>query len=51
MFVSAVILAAGKSTRFPTNKLLYEVTVDGIRKPLIRHTVSRFVESGVLTRS
>jgi len=47
VFVSAVILAAGKSTRFPTNKLLYEVTVDGIRKPLIRHTVSRFVESGV----
>ncbi len=47
MFVSAVILAAGKSTRFPANKLLYEVVVDGVKGPLIRHTVSKFVESGV----
>jgi molybdenum cofactor cytidylyltransferase len=47
MFVSAVILAAGKSTRFPTNKLLYEVLIDGVRGPLIRHTVSKFVGSGV----
>jgi len=47
VFVSAVILAAGKSTRFPTNKLLYEVVVDGVKGPLIRHTVSKFVESGV----
>lgn len=47
MFASAVILAAGKSTRFPTNKLLYEVTVDGIRAPLARHTVSKFIESRV----
>lgn len=47
MFVSAVILAAGKSTRFPTNKLLYEVTVEGVRAPIVRHTVSKFIESGV----
>lgn len=47
MFASAVILAAGKSTRFPTNKLLYEVTVDGVRASLARHTVSKFIESRV----
>ncbi|MEO3992705.1 MAG: nucleotidyltransferase family protein [Desulfurococcaceae archaeon TW002] len=47
MFTSAVILAAGKSTRFPTNKLLYEITVEGVKAPLIRHTVSKFIESSV----
>lgn len=47
MFASAVILAAGKSTRFPTNKLLYEITLGGVRAPLIRHTVSKFIESKV----
>lgn len=47
MFASAVILAAGKSTRFPTNKLLYEITVEGVKAPLIRHTVSKFIESRV----
>ncbi|MEM1665184.1 MAG: nucleotidyltransferase family protein [Zestosphaera sp.] len=47
MFASAVILAAGKSTRFPTNKLLYEVLVEGVKAPLVRHTTSKFVESGI----
>lgn len=47
MFVSAVILAAGRSTRFPGNKLTHEIDVCGIKAPLIRHTVTRFIESGV----
>ncbi|MEM0106596.1 MAG: nucleotidyltransferase family protein [Zestosphaera sp.] len=47
MFASAVILAAGKSTRFPGNKLVHEVSVRGVKAPLIRHTVMRFIESGV----
>ena len=40
--VTAVVLAAGLSSRFPGNKLLYEVRVCGRSKPLIRHTVEKF---------
>lgn len=47
MLASAVILAAGKSTRFPGNKLMHEIDVCGINAPIIRHTVMRFIESGV----
>ncbi len=47
MIASAVILAAGLSTRFPGNKLIAEVTIDGFKAPLIRHTVSKFLRSRV----
>ena len=47
MIVSAVILAAGLSTRFPGNKLVTEVELDSIRAPLIHHTIRKFVESRV----
>ena len=46
MFVSAVILAAGKSTRFPGNKMLKEITLGGIKAPIIRHTVRKFLNCG-----
>ncbi len=46
-FVSAIILAAGKSTRFPGNKLTYEIDVEGVRAPLVRHTVVKFIDSKV----
>jgi len=44
-FVSAVILAAGKSTRFPGNKMLKEIMLGGIKAPIIRHTVRKFLNS------
>ena len=47
MIISAVILAAGRSTRFPGNKLVTEIDVEGVRAPLVRHTVVKFVRSGV----
>ncbi|MEM2021879.1 MAG: nucleotidyltransferase family protein [Zestosphaera sp.] len=46
-FTSAIILAAGKSTRFPGNKLTYEIDIEGVRAPLIRHTVVKFINSKV----
>ncbi len=45
MIISAVILAAGKSTRFPSNKMLYEIVVDGVKNPMVRHTVVKFLKS------
>ncbi|PUA32838.1 MAG: hypothetical protein B7O98_05220 [Zestosphaera tikiterensis] len=45
MFITAVILAAGKSTRFPGNKMLYEVVVDGVKDYIVRHTVVKFLNS------
>ena len=47
MIVTAVILAAGLSTRFPGNKLVTEVELDSIRAPLIYHTIRKFIESRV----
>ena len=41
LLIPIVILAAGMSTRFPGNKLLYEVN----GKPLIRHIVESALES------
>lgn len=37
--LAGVILAAGKSTRFGSDKLLYELTIAGKRQPLIQHTL------------
>ncbi len=45
MLFSAVILAAGASTRFPGNKLVTDVSIGGVKAPLIRHTVVKFVKS------
>lgn len=47
MLASAVLLAAGMSTRFPGNKLLKKVSVRGEAKPLIKYLVEKFVGSGV----
>ncbi|MEM0021327.1 MAG: nucleotidyltransferase family protein [Fervidicoccaceae archaeon] len=41
--IAAIILAGGLSTRFPGNKLLYEVN----RRPIILHTVEKFIASGL----
>ncbi len=48
MFVTAVILAAGMSTRFPGNKMVYKVSIGGEPVPLIRYLVSKFLKSGVV---
>jgi len=45
MIISAVILAAGLSTRFPGNKMLKELRLEGIKAPLIKHTVMKFLNS------
>ena len=47
MIITAVILAAGLSTRFPGNKLVTEINLNGVKAPLIHHTVRRFIESRV----
>lgn len=47
MIVSAVILAAGKSTRFPGNKMLKRIRLRGFEAPIITHTVRKFLDSGV----
>ncbi len=47
MFLSAVVLAAGRSTRFPGNKMLREVELGGVKAPIIRHTVRKFLTSGI----
>ena len=43
--VSAVILAAGLSTRFPGNKMLKPLRLRGVNAPLVRHTIMKFVKS------
>jgi len=48
LFVSAVILAAGMSTRFPGNKMVYKVSINGEAVPLIRYLVRKFLMSGVV---
>lgn len=42
--IAAIILAAGKSSRFGSDKLLSEVAYNGIRQPLILHTLSPWLE-------
>lgn len=41
--ISAIILAAGESRRFPGNKMIHELSIKGVRKPLIAHTVDTFL--------
>ena len=48
MIVSAVILAAGKSTRFPGNKMIKEISIGGVNAPIVRHTVRKFIMSGAV---
>ena len=48
MFVTAVILAAGMSTRFPGNKMVYKVSIGGEQVPLIKYLVDKFLKSGVV---
>jgi len=48
LFVSTVILAAGMSTRFPGNKMIYKVSINGEAVPLIRYLVRKFLMSGVV---
>ncbi|RLG74552.1 MAG: nucleotidyltransferase family protein, partial [Thermoprotei archaeon] len=48
MFVAAVILAAGMSTRFPGNKMVYRVSIGGEPVPLIRYLVNKFLKSGAV---
>lgn len=43
--ISAVILAAGLSTRFPGNKMLKPLKLGGVEVPLIKHTVMKFISS------
>ena len=45
MIITAIILAAGKSTRFPGNKMLKEIELSGVKAPLVRHTVTKFIRS------
>ena len=42
--IAAVILAAGKSSRFGADKLLTEVGYKGLRKPLILHALAPWLE-------
>lgn len=50
-----IILAAGKSTRFGSDKLLYELNIAGNRQPLIQHALlpwfSVFDELSVVIRA
>ena len=43
--ISAVILAAGMSTRFPGNKLVYKVDVGDTKIALIKYLVNKFLNS------
>lgn len=37
--VVGILLAAGQATRFGSDKLLYEICLDGITQPLIQHSL------------
>lgn len=41
--ISAVVLAAGESKRFPGNKMVHALSIRGVKKPLIAHTVDKFL--------
>jgi molybdenum cofactor cytidylyltransferase len=41
--ISAIILAAGESSRFPGNKMTHELSIKGVKKPMIAHTVDAFL--------
>ena len=43
-FISAIILAAGKSTRFPNGKLLQRIIVEGNEKYLLSYLVEKFIK-------
>jgi len=45
--ISAIILAAGMSTRFRENKLLYPLKYEGVTMPMVRVTVLKFIRGGV----
>jgi molybdenum cofactor cytidylyltransferase len=45
MIISGVILAAGKSTRFPGNKMTREIVLGGVKAPILKHTVSKFLRT------
>ncbi len=42
--IAAIILAAGKSTRFGSNKLLTEVDFKGVKQALLLHTLSPWLD-------
>ncbi len=42
--IAAIVLAAGSSSRFGANKLLYPLTLGGVTKPLIVHSLLPWLE-------
>jgi len=42
--IAAIVLAAGASSRFGTNKLLHPLTLGGVTKPLIAHSLMPWLE-------
>jgi molybdenum cofactor cytidylyltransferase len=42
--IAAIVLAAGRSTRFGSDKLLYPLTLDGMTAPLIAHSLRPWLQ-------